>query len=196
MTVLQQVSPVFDYISQSDTSTVFAYWGDDEQQVIWSSAWWLPLCRYPDWCVFFCTQREMTSQPARQLLVYLKQQLPSKVESVPLKSTQSLNSYTQHIIIDVFGSSRHWLYLSKHIKNNNNNNKRGMLESDVGESVEKTGYGLLWQQTQWKRLHTTKSNVNTDQEPTGFKISNTKGTILRGVDTMSWPWQRRAVLKT
>lgn len=170
MTVLQQVSPVFDYISQSDTSTVFAYWGDDEQQVIWSSAWWLPLCRYPDWCVFFSTQREMTSQPARQLLVYLKQQLPSKVEWVPLKSTQSLNSYMQHIIIDVFGSSRHWLYLSKHIKKNNNNNKRGMLESDVGESVEKTGYGLLWQQTQWKRLHTTKPNVNTDQEPTGISV--------------------------
>lgn len=200
MTVLQQVSPVFDYISQSDTSTVFAYWGDDEQQVIWSSAWWLPLCRYPDWCVFFCTQREMTSQPARQLLVYLKQQLPSKVEWVPLNSTQSLNSYTQHIIIDVFGSSRHWLYLSKHIKI--------IIIIIIKEGCWSQMLGSLLRK-QAMAYYDSRPNERgyTQQSPTStltknqlayqcFKISNTKGTILRGVDTMSWPWQRRAVLKT
>lgn len=54
---LWQVSLLFDYISQSDTSNVVAYWGDDEQQVISGAAWGLPLCRYPDWLRCVCTKR-------------------------------------------------------------------------------------------------------------------------------------------
>lgn len=85
---LWHVSQVFDCIFQSDSSTVVAYWGDDEQQVIWAPAWGLPL-RYPDWLMCVCTQREMPSQPIRQLEPDYKTPTLFKSGAIPGKLPQT-----------------------------------------------------------------------------------------------------------